>query len=128
MSVIFNEDKEFPARDYKPYIPYAYDYIASPYSHPLALIREERYLHVSYYLKQCLEKREWAYSPIVHCHELAKTWDLPKDAGFWEEYNFVMLRNATRMKILRLEGWEESVGIRAELAEAQRIHLPVIYV
>lgn len=108
--------------------PTGYDYIASPYSSPNALVREERYLHVAYYLMQCLAKREWAYSPIVHCHELAKTWDLPKHADFWEEYNFVMLRNSRRLKVLRLDGWEQSVGLKGELEEASRIGLQIQYI
>lgn len=105
-----------------------YDYIASPYSHPEPLVREERYLRASYYLMQCLRNCEWAYSPIVHCHELAKIWDLPKDAAFWEEYNFVMLRGAKRVKVLRLDGWEKSIGVRDERAEAERLGIPVILV
>lgn len=105
-----------------------YVYIASPYSHPEPLIREERYLRASYYLQQCLTSRKWAYSPIVHCHELAKIWNLPKDAAFWEDYNFTMLQRAARLEVLRLDGWDQSVGIKAELKKAETFGLPIVYV
>lgn len=107
----------------KPYV-----YIASPYSHPEPLIREERYLRTSYYLMQCLRKGKWAYSPIVHCHELAKIWSMGKDAKTWKLYNFAMLSGAHTLEILRLDGWQHSSGIKDEYAEAERLNIPIIYV
>jgi len=106
----------------------AYVYIASPYSHPEALIREERYLRASFYLMQKLKRREWAYSPIVHCHELAKIWGMPGDAKFWEEYDFAMIRGARAIEVLRLDGWQESVGVKAEIEYATSIGVPITYV
>lgn len=105
-----------------------YDYIGSPYSHPEPLVREERFIRTSFYLMQCLRDCQWAYSPIVHCHDMAKTWDLPKDANFWREYNFAMLRGAKRLKVLRLDGWQQSIGLTDERAEAERLGLPILLV
>lgn len=105
-----------------------YDYIGSPYSHPNPLVREERYLRVSFYLQQCLVLEQWAYSPIVHCHEIAKVWDMPRDAAFWRKYNFTMLARSQGLKVLRIEGWDTSIGLREEMVEAERLELPIIYV
>lgn len=105
-----------------------YDYVASPYSHESPLIREERYLRVSHYVALCLRGKEWVYSPIVHCHELAKTWDMPKDAGFWLAYNRAMLANARRLRILRLDGWHQSKGVMEETDFAIHNRIPYIYV
>jgi hypothetical protein len=66
------------------------------------------------------------YSPIVHCHELAKIVDMPRAAGFWEKYNFVMLEAAETFGILMLPGWEESVGIAGETKKAQDCRLRII--
>src|SRR6516225_6948685 len=66
-------------------------YLASPYSHPLTEVVNKRYdaaLHATAYL---LKHHVWVYSPIVHCHELAFTFDLPLNFDFWTDYNFAML-------------------------------------
>ncbi len=96
-------------------------YLASPYSHPDPFVRELRYLQTMQVLTELLTKGLCLYSPIVHCHELAKIGALPKDAKFWEKYNFTMLAAAEQLWVLMLQGWEQSVGITAEVAEAQRI-------
>lgn len=96
-------------------------YIASPYTHKDPWIREERYLRASRVLTQYLRDKRWAYSPIVHCHELAKVDALPHDAEFWREYDFAMLATAAELHVLRIEGWEDSLGVRAEIDEATRL-------
>ena len=59
------------------------------------------------------------YSPIVHCHELAKIADLPREAAFWMKYNFTMLAAAEILGVLMLPGWKESVGVTAEISKAR---------
>ena len=68
------------------------------------------------------------YSPIVHCHELAKIADMPRDAGFWERYNFTMLAAAEQLWVLMIAGWLESKGIAGEITEAKRLEIPIIYI
>ena len=102
-----------------------YIYLASPYTHPEPYIMEIRYVYTAKVLADKLRRKEWTYSPIVHCHELAKTYGLPKDSEFWREYDFAMLAGASCLHVLRLEGYEDSVGIKAEVAEAQRLGLEV---
>jgi hypothetical protein len=105
-----------------------YSYLCSPYSHPDPAVRAERYVAVlketAYLLKMGLH----IYSPIVHCHELAKVANMPTDAEFWKAYNFCMIRSAEYVKVLMLDGWEASVGIKGEVEEARRLHIPVMYV
>lgn len=105
----------------------SYLYLAAPYSHADPFLREYRYVRTMQVLAELLTQERWAFSPIVHCHELAKIAGLPRDAAFWQAYNFTMLAGASELKILRLPGWENSLGIAAELEEAERLHLPVSY-
>ena len=106
----------------------SYVYLASPYSHPDPFLRELRYLRTMSELSEHLLAGVAVYSPIVHCHELAKIADLPKDAKFWEHYNFVMLAAAQAVWVLMLPGWEESKGIAGEVAEALRLQKPIMYI
>ena len=103
-------------------------YLASPYTHPDPVIRELRYLKTTEALQQLLVSKVWTYSPIVHCHELAKVWDMPREAKFWEEYNKAMLSQASILCILALDGWLSSEGIKTELAFALSHGKPVVYI
>ena len=105
----------------------SYIYLASPYSSPEPFVQEERYLKACRATHYLLAQKIWVFSPIVHCHELAKMVDLPKDATFWKDYNFAMLAGASKLIILRIEGWEASAGVRAERAEADRLEIPFEY-
>lgn len=105
-----------------------YVYLASPYSHANPFVREMRYLRTTQALANALKQGIYMYSPIVHCHELAKIADLPRDAGFWEKYNFTMLAAAEILWVLMLPGWMESKGIASEIVEAKRIGLPVVQI
>jgi hypothetical protein len=102
-------------------------YLASPYTHPDPFVREHRYLYTAKAVMYLLERKKWVYSPIVHCHELAKIGGLPVDAEFWREYDFAMISHCTSFIILRIEGWEHSKGVAAEKAEAERLHRPISY-
>lgn len=90
-------------------------YLASPYTHPDPFVREQRYLEAAKMCAEYLKQRRWVYSPIVHCHELAKIIELPKDASYWEAYNYHMLSRSTELHVLMIEGWGESKGVAAEI-------------
>lgn len=99
-------------------------YLGSPYSDPDPYVREERYLRASKVLTELLAQRIWTYSPIVHCHELAKIGGLPIEADFWTEYDFHMLSLSNELFVLRIEGWDKSVGLAAEIKKAVQLNIP----
>lgn len=103
----------------------AYIYLASPYSDPSELVRHKRYLEVAEVVAQYLRKSLHVYSPIVHCHEIAKRFSLPKDFKFWSEYNYAMLERASGIHVLKIAGWEDSKGIAAEVKFAMRNKIPL---
>ena len=106
----------------------SFDYIASPYTSDNPLVREERYIYTGFYVAQCLIKREFVFSPIVHCHQLAKTYNMPTEFDFWREYNFSMLAAAGRPRVLRLDQWNVSRGVETEIAFATERSIPVVYI
>jgi len=70
----------------------SYIYLASPYSHPSHEIMHERYEQAAAVTAHFLRNHRYVYSPIVHCHELARRHDLPRNINFWKDYNVAMLR------------------------------------
>jgi len=101
-----------------------YIYLASPYSHKDKGMLEIRYLRVMVAVAQLFQQKIAVFSPIVHCHELAKEHDLPTDADFWKFYNRTMLQGARELWLLLLDGWKESKGMKGERDMAIELGLP----
>lgn len=93
-------------------------YLASPYSHPTASVREARYRLAEAATAWCLRQMIWIYSPIVHCHEMAFRYSFPTDAKYWEDYNYTMLEAAQGLIVLLIDGWKDSKGIAGEVGFA----------
>lgn len=99
-------------------------YLASPYSHSDPLIMRTRFLLAEQATARMLNAGKFVYSPIVHCHELAQRYSLRTDFAFWREYNIDMLRRADAFAVLKIPGWEESTGVKAESEIARMLNLP----
>lgn len=102
-------------------------YLASPYNHPTQLRRHERYMANVKALADLLHSGKHIFSPIVHNHPVAVFRDLGRGWEFWKQYDELMLRKCDGLIVLRLEGWQESVGVQAEIKLAKELGLPIIY-
>jgi nucleoside 2-deoxyribosyltransferase len=90
-------------------------YLASPYFSIDPAIRERRYHLACLAAGKMLAQGLKVYSPIVHNHPIASLVELPKDWAFWREVDLLMLSRCDCLCVLCLEGWDKSVGVRAEL-------------
>lgn len=106
----------------------SYVYLASPYSDKFAHIRQVRYLRTLDYVAKLLAKEVVLFSPIVHCHEMAKIFDLPKDIEFWRKYDYAMIDQASALHILCLPGLNKSIGVLIEAQYAHGLKLPIVFV
>lgn len=100
-------------------------YLANPYSDPDPKVIDERFRQAERALYALLMEGRATYSPIVHCHELAKKYDLPKTFDFWRKYDLSMIASCSDLYVLMLDGWEASPGVRAEVEFARSIGVPV---
>lgn len=110
-------------------------YVASVYSQGQAdaELRQKRYEYVRDYVGQNLEPFSLLgngvlYSPIVHNHELAKHHNLPKTWDFWRAIDLATLKHCEWMIVLKMPGWENSVGITAEIEAAKAVGMHIRYV
>ena len=53
---------------------------------------------------------------------------MPRDWAFWKDLSYVLLSKSDVLVVLKLEGWEESVGVKAEIIYAHDNNIPVIYI
>jgi hypothetical protein len=103
-------------------------YVASPYSNDHHSVMEDRFLEAEKFVARALLLGLHVYSPIVHCHQLACKYDLPKDAKFWEKYNHDLLERSDAVIVLRIDGWEDSKGVSAEMSHARDRGIKIITV
>lgn len=102
-------------------------YLASPYSHPDAEMREDRFRRVCVATAALMREGVHVYSPIAASHPLATIAELPTDFAFWQSYDEAMISRCSEVWVLTLPGWSESVGVREEIAIARRHGIPVRY-
>ncbi len=103
-------------------------YIASPYTDPDPEVTQRRYEAVLRYCVHLVQIERVPYSPVVHFHQMAKHFDLPKDRPYWKKVNATMLRRASHLDVLCLPEWEASTGLREEIADADVMYITVGYV
>lgn len=105
-----------------------YIYLAGPYSHELAKVRQERFEALTKKAAELMRAGHVVYSPITHGHTIAMAHTLPMDFIYWKGQCFEMLRHARQLTVLRLPGYVDSVGVTAEIKLALDLHLPIEYI
>lgn len=90
-------------------------YLASPYSHPYEKVKDERFILTAACASDLFAAGIHIFSPIVHCHPMHRYGGgLPGNFEFWEAYDRAMIGLSEALVILKLDGWHESKGVRAE--------------
>ena len=102
-------------------------YLASPYSHPDPAVRQQRFEAACRAAASLLRAGINVFSPIAHSHPIAG-YGVPATWDFWVQVDREFLRKCEVLAVLTLDGWEQSVGVAAEIAMAQEFGMPVLYV
>ena len=101
-------------------------YIASPYSHPDPAVREARFQAACHAAAELMRQGKIVFSPISHSHGIAR-YGLPKDWAYWEACDRKHLEACDELVVLTLDGWQESVGVQAEIQIARQLGKPVSF-
>ncbi|MDA7504044.1 DUF1937 family protein [bacterium] len=101
-------------------------YLASPYSHEDQSVRELRFQAACRATANLIRNGYAVYSPVVHSHPLTKH-QLPTDWSFWKSIDEEFLRCCDALMVLMLNGWDQSVGVQAEITIATELGQPVWY-
>jgi len=103
-------------------------YLAIPYTHADPEVREQRFQTVNKVAGDLINKGEYIYSPISHCHPISLVCDLPKEWEYWDGYCRACLSCCKKMYVLMLDGWKESTGVQAEIKIAEELGIEVEYI
>ncbi len=102
-------------------------YLASAYSHPDARVRQHRFEQACQAAAAITRAGLSVFSPISHSHPIAR-FGVPTGWEFWARIDHEFLSKADLLAVLKLDGWQASAGVQAEIALAGELGLPVIYV
>lgn len=102
-------------------------YVASPYSHPSAVIRHERCEIAESFAAFWVQRGKEIYCPIASWHHIAVRHNMPKDFSFWQRLDTKFLRLASELWVLMIDGWEDSVGVQWEINMARQLMIPIRY-
>lgn len=102
-------------------------YLASPYSHVDAAVRQRRYEAACAVTAAMLKRGVVVFSPIVHSHPLVAH-GLSGEWDFWQPVDQVYLDASRALMVLQLPGWRESVGVQWEIEYARAAGKPVGFI
>lgn len=102
-------------------------YLASPYSHPDPIIKKKRAEDVTECAVDLLHHGVFVFAPISY-NEPWEKYNLPGDWNFWQDFDKTFVARCDGgVIVLKIDGWDKSVGVTAEIAFAKSIGLPIYY-
>ena len=102
-------------------------YICWPYSHPDAEVRELRFRECAKFAAKLATDGYVVFAPIAHSHPLAIYGGLDGDWDFWRKQDEAFIRASKEVLLPMVDGWEDSVGILAEIKFANALGIPVVF-
>ena len=101
-------------------------YLVSPFSHSDAAVREARFEAACRAAAELTRQGKTTFSPIALSYSLCR-YGLPTDWTFWQRHDLKYLAMCQEVIVLKLDGWERSVGVQAEIAAARAMGKPVTF-
>lgn len=101
-------------------------YLAAPYTHPDAVVRNTRAELASIVAARLMEAGYVVFSPITHGHSVADHLPPQKASSheFWMGQCLPMLASCDWMLVLPIDGWRESRGLAEERQFATLFSIP----
>lgn len=96
-------------------------YLATPYSDPDPSVRQVRYETACIVAAELMSRGRIVFSPVAHSHGIALHGVLnPLDRPFWLAQDMPHLLDSDVLLIVHMPGWDQSEGIKAEVAAANK--------
>ena len=107
--------------------PYHLVYVASPYWHPRATVRDHRARAALHATAELLAKGVPAFSAVAYSNNF-QNHNLPPPKQGWYEYDLNYLAASSQMIVLELPGWTESTDIAIEIGFAASRSIPITHI
>ena len=104
-----------------------FKYLASPYSHPDPEIRERRFKEICKIASVLIMGGNVLFCPISMSHPIQEYGHTKSTWEFWEAIDTKFLELSDELLVITMDGWEESIGVQAEIKIARDLGLPIRY-
>ena len=101
-------------------------YLAAPYTSDDPTVRQQRFEANCQAAAELIHRGKIVFSPIAMTHNLCR-YGLPLNWEFWQQIDRRFLDLCDEVVVLMLDGWQQSVGVQAEIAIARELGKPVTY-
>ena len=95
-------------------------FLAIPYSHKSARVRNRRFQHACRWTTKLLREGRLVYCPVSARHPLVR-YGLPGDFEFCKRFDKKMIGLCDELWVLMFDGWRESKGVAYEISVARRL-------
>lgn len=102
-------------------------YLIAPYSHEDKAVIEHRMKQICMADAHLMEQGYYTMSPLFK-HFILQYRSLPGDYNYWGDYSRNMLPRCDEAIVIKLDGWDKSVGVADELALADELRKPIRFV
>ena len=104
-------------------------YLATPYSHPSAEVREQRFLSACEVAAWVMQQGHTVFCPIAHSHPIAAALpqELVLDHDFWMRQDLPLLHLADQVWVFPADAERTSRGVAREIKEARGKGIPVMF-
>lgn len=99
-------------------------YLACPYMDPDVNVRKKRLATVTQVAHDLIKQGLLVYSPLTHNIPIDQL-GIHGDWHTWRTFDLEMLGRCDRLIVLKLDGWDRSSGVTAEIAHAESLGLPI---
>ena len=96
-------------------------FVISPYSDPDQDVVNEHVWGAEEYLATLIKQGHVAFSVIVAFSDFCEKYQIDSNYDYWEKYCQQMIESTHVVHVLMLDGWEDSVGVQAEIAHARSL-------
>lgn len=105
-------------------------YVASPYTHKHKHVEKFREREVTRVAAKLTKRYGYAmFLPITQSHQMVKF--MPELGGkfqSWAKIDLHMVGLADELWVVKLDGWDQSVGVIAEIEHAKKLKKPIKYI
>lgn len=103
-------------------------YLANPFTHKLKKVRKQRVKDCTEATIRLLSYNIQTFTPIAYNGSWHEEANLPCEWEFWEKYDKNFLERCDGLLVLMLSGWQDSVGVKAEIRHAEKLGMPVLFI
>ena len=101
-------------------------YLASPYLHPDPMVREQRFDDACEFAARLIRAGAVVFSAIAYSHPMVR-FGCGDGWAHWKRLDTEMIRLAAAVVVLKLDGWQQSAGVLAEVKLAESLSIPIVW-